>query len=333
MRAAKRILVEDQSQVAESRRAAASMAARLGMSETVIGKVSIVAAELATNLLKHGRGGQLVLNYPLTGGVWLDILALDKGNGMSSVRQCMEDGYSTAGSPGTGLGAVNRLSSYMEIYSASERGAAVLSEFRTPPAGPAPPITIGGLSIPMPGQEVCGDAWDARAVETGMNIVVADGLGHGPGAAEAAGRAIEIFGRNPGLPPKEMIEVIHSGLRDTRGAAVAVASLRTERNELCFAGLGNICGVIVSEKGDQRSLVSHNGTAGMQAAVRTVQEFTYPFLPGALAIFHSDGLTTHWKLASYPGLARTQPTLVSAVLYRDFTRGRDDVTVVTARRE
>ena len=79
-------------------------------------------------------------------------------------------------------------------------------------------------------------------------------------------------------------------------------------------------------------MVSHNGTAGMNTVLRSIQEFTYSFPLGALAIFHSDGLATHWKLASYPGLARSHPTLVSSVLYRDFTRVRDDVTVVTARR-
>jgi hypothetical protein len=50
-----------------------------------------------------------------------------------------------------------------------------------------------------------------------------------------------------------------------------------------------------------------------------------------LLILHSDGLATRWDLSRYPGLALRHPTLVAATLYRDFTRGRDDVTVFVAR--
>jgi hypothetical protein len=129
-----------------------------------------------------------------------------------------------------------------------------------------------------------------------------------------------------------MVEALHLGLHNTRGASVGVARLDSGRNELLFSGVGNISGVIVFEDGKQQSVISHNGTAGVQQVLKHVQEFSYGFPPGALAIFHSDGLATQWKLSSYPGLARCHPTLISAVLYRDFTRGRDDVTVVTARR-
>src|SRR6476469_1004423 len=122
MRTTRRIKVEESSQVAEGRRAVASMAASHGFGETEIGQISIVATELATNLVKHARGGELVLTPPQSDGASLEILALDKGKGMANVRQCMEDGYSTAGSPGGGLGAVARLSSHLEIYSPAQRG-------------------------------------------------------------------------------------------------------------------------------------------------------------------------------------------------------------------
>ena len=43
---------------------------------------------------------------------------------------------------------------------------------------------------------------------------------------------------------------------------------------------------------------------------------------------HSDGLATRWSLDAYPGLQRRHPGLVAGVLYRDYSRGRDDVTVL-----
>jgi hypothetical protein len=95
-----------------------------------------------------------------------------------------------------------------------------------------------------------------------------------------------------------------------------------------FAGVGNIAGAIISGERTQQ-MVSHNGIVG--AEVRKIQEFTYLWPENALLVMHSDGLATQWRLDRYPGLATRHPSLVAAVLYRDFSRGRDDVTVVAAR--
>jgi hypothetical protein len=104
-----------------------------------------------------------------------------------------------------------------------------------------------------------------------------------------------------------------------------------ESDGLCtFCGVGNIAASI-RVNGDARSLVSHNGILGHQ--VRKMQEFQYPFPAGAILVAHSDGLATRWDLESYPGLENRHPTLLAATLYRDYLRGRDDVTVVALRAE
>jgi hypothetical protein len=65
--------------------------------------------------------------------------------------------------------------------------------------------------------------------------------------------------------------------------------------------------------------------------MRRLQEFTYEWPPSSLIILHSDGLTTHWALDRYAGLASRRPDVIAGVLYRDFRRVRDDATVVVAR--
>jgi hypothetical protein len=100
------------------------------------------------------------------------------------------------------------------------------------------------------------------------------------------------------------------------------------RREIRYAGVGNISAAILTGDGS-RSLVSHNGTLGLQ--MRKTQEFVYPWSPGALLVAHSDGLATHWKLEQYPGLFRQDPALVAAMLYRDHARRRDDASVVVCR--
>ena len=66
-------------------------------------------------------------------------------------------------------------------------------------------------------------------------------------------------------------------------------------------------------------------------SIRKVQEFTYPWDCGALLIMHSDGLATQWALDRYPGLSARHPSVIAGVLYRDFRRKHDDVTVLVAR--
>jgi hypothetical protein len=48
-------------------------------------------------------------------------------------------------------------------------------------------------------------------------------------------------------------------------------------------------------------------------------------------VLHSDGLGTRWNLNAYPGLSAHHPSLIAGVLYRDFKRGTDDVTVLVAK--
>src|SRR5690348_13348657 len=94
------------SQVGDARRTAVGMARLLGFSEVEREKVGLVVTEAATNLVRHARGGELLL-HPLThpaGGVsppssgevgGLQVLALDRGPGMASVEACLRDGFSS----------------------------------------------------------------------------------------------------------------------------------------------------------------------------------------------------------------------------------------------
>jgi len=329
MSTARQLAVSEPSQAAEARRVAMGLARELRFDETGVGEVALVVTEAATNLLKHAGGGELVL-APVEGdGGALDVLALDRGPGIADVERSLEDGYSTAGSPGTGLGAMRRLAAVFDIGSGPGAGTAVLARLgRRAPAEPAGRLAVGGLSLPHPREETSGDAWTVRATRVGARILVVDGLGHGTGAAEAARGAVGVFEANPGLAPGAMLGAIHAAIRHTRGAACAVAEVDLDRRLVCFAGVGNIAGAVIGPAGT-RSLVSHNGIVGHQ--MRRVQEFDYPWPPAGLLVLHSDGLATHWSLDRYPALARRHPTLVAGLLYRDFSRRSDDVTVVIAR--
>lgn len=325
------VAVRDVTQVAEARRSAVAVARNLGFNDEETGRVAIAATELATNLIKHGSGGELLVGpFEDASGSGLECLALDKGRGMPDVEACLRDGYSTAGSPGTGLGAIARQSQLFEIFSRPGLGTAVLARFQRRSVAGAMRFgstTFGAVSLPKAGEDVCGDGWAVQAHPDGLTMMVADGLGHGPLAAEAAKGAMTVFADHHALAPAEIVDRMHAALRATRGAAVSVARLDLGRERVHFAGIGNVAGTLLAGS-TVRKMVSHNGTAGH--AVKRIQEFTYEFVGAPIVLLCSDGLVTSWALDRYPGLATRHPTLIAGVLYRDFNRGRDDVTVLVA---
>ncbi len=331
--------ITELSQVGEARRVATHIAQRIGLTKTETGKVALIVSEAATNLVKYAREGQVLLRaFAGTSSPGVELLALDKGPGMSNVTQCLQDGYSTSGSPGTGLGAMARLSTLFDLYSVSGGGTALLARMQAEVHAPrstvqtAPArdsrfrsLEVGMVSLPMPGEEECGDAWVVDQQTARYLVMVVDGLGHGPAAAQAAHTIVEACRQCVTRAPAEILEATHAAARGTRGAAVGVAEIDQARQVVRFAGVGNIAGVIWTTTGS-RSMASHNGIVGHN--VRRIQEFTCPWSADALVVLHSDGLQTRWRLDAYPGLTGRHPSLIAGVLYRDFSRGRDDVTII-----
>jgi anti-sigma regulatory factor (Ser/Thr protein kinase) len=325
-----RIPVVETSQPGEARRAAISMARKMGFDEGETGKVAIVVTEAATNLVKHGGGGEVLLR-PLQSGdcVGLEVIAIDRGRGIPNIEESLRDGHSTSGTAGSGLGAIARLSGSYDLYSSPGKGTAILSRFWLSLEQRAkPPIEVDGVSIAIAGEQVCGDDWIVHHSPDGCTILAVDGLGHGLPAADAAREAIQAFEENLTKPAAFVMEAIHARLRSTRGAAAALAIIDQDAQTLRFIGVGNIAAVILRDEGN-RHLVSMSGTMGHN--VRAIREFCYPWSSQSLLVMHSDGLSARWDLMSYPGLLRRAPGVIAAVLYRDMARTRDDATVIVAR--
>ncbi len=332
-----RVPIEEQSQTAEARRFARKLALEIGLDATMAEQVAIVTTEACTNLLKHGGGGEILLRNTgadeVTSLATLEMLALDKGHGMSDLEQCLRDGFSTGGSPGQGLGAIVRLSTASDFYSIASRGAALLARWSIALTEGAldrgKTLQIGAINVSKPGQEVCGDSWGVVQTEDESIFLVADGLGHGLEAKTASMEAVRMLHEHPDLPPAALIEMAHQALRSSRGAAVAVAKIERARGIITFSGVGNISAQIYSGAIAGQHLVSVNGTAGHQT--QRIREFIYPWPDDGMLVLHSDGLSSSTGLEAHPGLALHDPSLIAGVLYRDFGRGNDDATVVVAR--
>ena len=323
------VTLGDPSGVGEARRTAGGLGARARLSADELANLSIVVNELAGNALRHGGGGTVVFRTLAVGDCsGVEVLCIDGGPGMSDVTACFRDGYSTGGTMGTGLGAARRLAHAFDIFSAPGQGTVVLARMWAGGEQPATPLQVGALAIPVAGEHLCGDGWALVEDAGATTVMLVDGLGHGAGAAVAAQLAIRIFRERAGRGPVELVELLHQGLRPTRGAAAAVAEIRRDTAQVRFAGIGNIAARIISGT-DTRSLVSHNGIVGVHSV--RAHEFTYPFPAGASLVLHSDGVTSHWKADSVPGLFRRDPAIAAGIIYRDFARGRDDASIVVCR--
>lgn len=321
--------ISENTHVSEARRAAVRLAQELAFNQTAEGNLAIVVSELARNILLHGGGGEMVLQaVEHTDVPAVDVIALDKGRGIGDMSLALQDGYSSAGTPGTGFGAVQRLTSNCAVYTVSGHGTAILARVHAGGKREFVWPDIGSVCVPVAGEALCGDAWDYHDESTRRLVIVADGLGHGAAASDAAQEALIAFRANVRRRPEEMIAAAHGRLQKTRGAAVAVAEIDFERQVVRYSGIGNIASAIVGT-GKTRSMISHNGIVGHQTS--RIQEFTFPWQPDAMLLMYSDGINSRCSLEQYPGLTAKPAALIAGVLYRDFKRGRDDATVVIGK--
>lgn len=324
------IAVSETSHVGQVRRAIQDLATRSGVSEDAGGRAVLVATEMTTNLVKHsGVGGEILFcAIPDDAGAvsGIEIISIDKGCGIPNIGRAFHDGFSTAGSPGTGLGCIQRMSDALEIFSADKLGTVINAQVRPRlPSRKFAASRIRSIFLPLNGYEVSGDFSVVLRQGGLVQILLADGLGHGEEAAAASLRAGETFRANADADLPTLMKVIHESLVKTRGAAVALVRFDTRGRVLQYVAVGNIEARICTEETSQ-GCATLNGTAGLTLP-RLVQ-FDYKVPAGAVIVMHTDGLSTRWNLRDYPGLNFQSPGAIAGVLFRDFARKRDDSSIL-----
>jgi anti-sigma regulatory factor (Ser/Thr protein kinase) len=301
------------------------MAERLQFPAARIGQLALAVTEAASNLHKHAEQGSLLLcvnrDGPQPG---IDLVTIDVGPGVRDVTAALRDGHSTAGTLGIGLGAIQRLADFADLYSRPGHGTSLVARFRAVPAGPEP--RWAGLIRPITGETECGDAYGVVLTDSAVTAVLCDGLGHGPLAAAAAAAGVAAVLDDPAGEPAALLERAHRRMSGTRGGAVGVVQVGGQLAR--FAGLGNVAASVVSD-GRRKSMISIPGIAGHQA--RTIRQFEYEAPPGSAVILHSDGVSSRWEAAALPALEARDPLLIAAVLLSEAGVHRDDVGVLVLK--
>ena len=327
------VTIDDQTRIAEARRAVATLGSTMGLTPDLVAQASLVISELCTNILKYAGHGELLLSTLTANGTayGLDLVALDRGPGIANLDTAFKDGFSTGGSLGIGLGTMRRAAAVFDVYSAPGVGTAVMVRMlEKKVAAPADDgFTVGSRMTPIRNELVSGDSWSCLRFDQSLALTVVDGLGHGPKAAEAAHAAVDAFQRSVRhAGPAQVIQMAHQALLTTRGAVMAVASIDAQAQSLRFAGLGNINAVVYTH-GVAVRLASNDGTVGYGA--RRARECSADWSPQSILVLNTDGLSSRWNVSKHPRLLACHPVLIAAVLHRDFARNTDDATVVVVR--
>jgi anti-sigma regulatory factor (Ser/Thr protein kinase) len=306
---------------------------------------ALVATELATNLVKHAAAGRIVIGLVGAARVGADaapgvqISSLDHGPGIGDVPIALQDGYTTSvSSLGAGLGACLRLADEFSLHSRPGQGTVAVARIG-PPRPPGAPrersdapgggARAGGINVPLAYAEHSGDAFAWTRSGPRVTLMLADGLGHGAGAAEASTAAVEALRRHADLPPAEILRRLNDALRPTRGAAVSVGQVDEDTGRLSFAGVGNV-GARLRADGQWRHLPTHPGIVGAHFPA-SVPVHQAPWRTDSLLVVHSDGLPGRWTPPEDPEVLACEPPVLAAVVLRNAGSAasplRDDTSV------
>jgi serine/threonine-protein kinase RsbT len=113
-----KVLITDDPDVVTARQKGREMAVRAGFSATDLTLLATAISEIARNIVKFARRGELTITLVADGDrSGVTIVARDSGPGIPDTARALQDGYSTYRGLGLGLGGTRRLMDEFEIVS------------------------------------------------------------------------------------------------------------------------------------------------------------------------------------------------------------------------
>jgi anti-sigma regulatory factor (Ser/Thr protein kinase) len=308
------------------------MSTAIGFDDLAVEEIALVVTELATNLVKYAKDGILRLQRTEeVGRTGIQIDSEDQGPGISNVEQAVGDDFSTSGSLGCGLGAVNRLMDEFDVASRPGAGTNIVCKRwlrpNVPPAA-ACPLVFGVATRPCRLMPVNGDTFVIKQWGESALVGVIDGLGHGPFAYRAAQAARQYVERHYDQPLAEIFRGVARTCRATRGVVMGLARFDWVPGTLTFASVGNIEARVFGSP-EPMNFVVPRGILGLNAGRAVVTEHRWEL--NNVMVLYSDGLSTHWRWGDFPHLAKAPATVAAQELLRTFARETDDATIVVVK--
>lgn len=310
-----------------------ALAKQAGLSDKRTSEADLVVAEMATNLVKHGGGGQLlvkIIEQNKTPGI--EIISIDNGPGMVDVNKMIADGTSTKQTLGLGLGTMKRLSNFFQVYSLKDWGTMIVARVfakEFPPFQKPPRAEIRSIVIPKPGETACGDGFYYTSTKDHIKVFLGDGLGHGIEAEDVVQKAGAAFMECEETNPCEIIRYLNASVRKTRGLVGSVGVFTISEKVWRLCGVGNIA-TRISGPSFLKNYLAYNGIIGLNVP-KTLNTQEVPYEKGQTLIFCSDGIKSRWDLLKYTAITRYDPSILCAAVLKDFGRNTDDTSVAAIK--
>jgi len=123
---AEQLPIQSSEDIVKVRQVVRTRAVELGFSLVEQTKLITAASELARNTLDYGGGGTFHLeSLQAHGRRGLQLTFADQGPGIPDIAQALQDGYTTGGGLGLGLGGAKRLANEFTIESQVGKGTCI----------------------------------------------------------------------------------------------------------------------------------------------------------------------------------------------------------------
>lgn len=327
--------VEERSYVSYIKREIHQQVMRVKFPETEVAEIDIIVSEITSNLIKHAGSGELlfrILDADAQDPTF-EIISIDNGPGIADTPRMLKDGVSTTSTLGHGLGAIKRLSDRSQLYSIPGWGTILYAmkskKKRNAPQTKSVTPDFRGVCVSKPRELECGDGYRTKRLRDETIFFLADGLGHGPKAKEAVDHAGDFFFECQETDPVEIIRQMHEKIRKTRGLVATIGSCNAETREWRLCGVGNIFTRMYTGI-EFKNYMPYNGAIGLNLP-NTMNASVLPVQSNQTLIMCSDGIRTRWDLNKYPAILKYDSSVLAAALYKDFSRGTDDASVLIAK--
>jgi len=320
--------IADQASIAVAREAARDAAATAGFDAVRTGELALVVSELATNHVRHARTGRIALRPIERAGVLgVEVIAIDRGDGIGDPTAALLGAPRVDGSLGVGVSSVVRMSDEVDFDIRRLEGTCVRA--RKFANGVGRRREVGVLGRPIDGEPRSGDdAWFGRRGDR-LVLAVADGLGHGGEAREAASRAIEVVANND-APPKALCLLAHDAAAGTRGTVLTIVEIDESARTMRVAGGGNVMTHIVGPRGTRVMSTPATVLGKPQRPMPFADEEVALDAHDAVVLF-TDGISARARLDVRDEVFRLHPLGVADHMLRSFGRANDDALVMIAR--
>lgn len=320
--------IVDAASVSNAREDVRRFAEARGFEKVPTEELALIVSELATNQLRHGRLGRIAMRELVrddTPGV--EVLAFDRGDGISDPAAALAGVPRRDGSLGVGVSSVVRLSDEVDFDIRRSEGTCVSARKFRRHVGRRREVAV--LGRPIDGERQSGDdAWFGRR---GSRLVfaLADGLGHGIDAREAAARAIDAITAND-APPTELCALASSAVRGTRGTVLTVVEIDEKTRTLRMSGGGNVMTHVVGPRGT-RVLSTPSGVLGNPATQPTFTHEELALDAHDAVVLFSDGISARARLDVHAPALHGHALAVADHVVSTFGRLNDDALVLVAK--